>query len=44
VDRLRELVAGAEDLAYRVAELEERMDFTERVLARPQKPGLPASE
>lgn len=41
VDRLRAQVGGMEDMAYRLAELEERVDFTERVLARPKEPQLP---
>ncbi len=41
VDRLRAQVGGMEDMAYRLAELEERADFTERVLARHKEPQLP---
>jgi hypothetical protein len=44
IERLRERVAGTEDLAYRIVELEERTDFTERVLTRPQRDGLPSPE
>lgn len=41
VERLRAQVGGMEDMAYRLAELEERVDFTERVLARHKEPQLP---
>ena len=41
VERLRAQVGGMEDMAYRLAELEERADFTERVLARHKEPQLP---
>ncbi len=42
IERLRAQVGGMEDMAYRVAELEERLDFTERVLAQSKAPQLPA--
>ena len=35
VERLQERVAGLEALQPRLAELEERLDFTERMLTRP---------
>jgi hypothetical protein len=42
VERLRQQLGGVEEVAYRVAELEERLDFTERVLGRQgESPGLP---
>lgn len=34
LERLQERVEALEDVAYRVQELEERVDFAERVLAR----------
>jgi hypothetical protein len=42
IERLRAQVGGMEDMAYRLAELEERLDFTERVLAQHKEPQLPA--
>jgi hypothetical protein len=45
VDRLTTQLGGVEDIAHRVAELEERIDFTERVLAQERaRPGLPHGE
>jgi hypothetical protein len=38
VEALRSQVAGLEPLASRVAELEERLDFAERLLARHAEP------
>jgi len=40
-ERLRSQVGGMEDMAYRLAELEERLDFAERVLAQRKEPQLP---
>ncbi|MBK6421251.1 MAG: hypothetical protein IPI38_05355 [Gemmatimonadetes bacterium] len=39
LDELRARAAGAEELQHRVAELEERLDFAERMLARQREPG-----
>lgn len=44
IERLREQVAGTEDLAYRLAEFEERLDFAERVLTRGSQEQLPRGE
>lgn len=42
LEDLRARVAALEETAYRVQELEERLDFTERVLARArERPALP---
>jgi len=38
VEELRERIERLEDVAHRVHELEERQDFTERVLASGRKP------
>lgn len=38
LDRLRDAVADVPDLRARVAELEERLDFAERLLARGNDP------
>ncbi|MFN8645435.1 MAG: hypothetical protein U0104_01640 [Gemmatimonadales bacterium] len=39
LEDLRARAAGADDLQHRVAELEERLDFAERMLARQREPG-----
>lgn len=39
VERLEARLEAVEDLALRMQDLEERLDFTERVLARGQEPG-----
>lgn len=45
MDELRAQVEGVAELRDRVLELEERVDFTERMLARERSPGrLPAGE
>ena len=36
VEQLRALVESNEDVRHRIGEIEERMDFAERVLARPR--------
>lgn len=41
VGELRERVERLEEVAYRVQELEERLDFAERVLASGRKPTAP---
>jgi len=41
VELLRERVRSAESLERRVAELEERLDFAERILAKPSGKELP---
>jgi hypothetical protein len=38
-DTVHALIGAVEELRDRVGELEERLDFTERVLARGQEPG-----
>jgi hypothetical protein len=38
IDRLRERVRQLEEVPPRMTELEERMDFTERLLARSREP------
>ena len=47
VDTLRERVGELEEMQRRMVELEERVDFTERLLAQPRPPagvGVPAEE
>ncbi len=39
VEELRARAAGTDELHHRVAELEERLDFAERMLARQREPG-----
>ncbi|HMV32123.1 MAG TPA: hypothetical protein PKA50_08380 [Gemmatimonadales bacterium] len=39
LEDLRARAAGTDDLQHRVAELEERLDFAERMLARQREPG-----
>jgi hypothetical protein len=39
LDALRERVSQLEQMQLRVMELEERVDFTERLLAQPVQPG-----
>jgi hypothetical protein len=38
IEQLQQRLAEMDGLQHRVAELEERIDFTERMLARPQAP------
>jgi hypothetical protein len=42
VDGLRERVRQLEEMQQRMVELEERLDFAERLLAQPQQPARPA--
>jgi hypothetical protein len=44
LDDLRRQVAAVEELPERVAELEERLDFAERMLARRERQPLPGPE
>lgn len=45
LDDLRARAVGAEELQRRVAELEERLDFAERMLVRQREPGaLPGGQ
>lgn len=44
LDLLRREVAALESLPERVAELEERLDFAERLLAQREHQGLPGPE
>jgi hypothetical protein len=44
IDDLRRQVATLEELPERVAELEERLDFAERMLARRERLPLPGPE
>ncbi len=41
LDTVRRQLAGVDDLRDRLAEVEERLDFTERVLARSKSQQLP---
>ncbi len=41
VERLRSELGGVEELHHRLADLEERLDFTERVLTQQRHQGLP---
>lgn len=40
VEQLRSKTEGAEDLAFRLSEIEERLDFTERILAQQKQERL----